>query len=121
MALNVSGFSSTALEYKAFHDTAVVNTMVGNVTGSSGRLYHLQFDNTAANTAVYYKIYFSASASVANDPDLKIYVAGSTQEILEIPGGVAFTELSYMCSTTIGGNANQGASGTVVKLYGVTS
>ena len=58
MALNVTGFSSTALDYKAFHDTAVTGVLVGNVTGSSGRLYHLQLDNTTAGTAVYYKIYF---------------------------------------------------------------
>lgn len=120
MGLNVTGFSSTALDYKAFHDTTVTEVLVGNVTGSSGRLYHLHLDNTAASTAVYYKIYFTASAGAADDPDMKIYVPGSTQEILEIPGGVAFTELSYLAATSIA-SGNQAASNTVVKLYGVTS
>lgn len=121
MALNVTGFSSASLDYKAFHDTAVVNTMVGNVTGTSGRLYHLQLDNSSSNTAVYYKVYFDADKATSDDPDLKIYVPGSTQEILEIPGGVAFTQLSYFVTTTNATSNSQAASGTTVKLYGVTS
>jgi len=118
---NVTGFSSASLDYKAFHDTAVINTMVGNVTGSSGRLYHLQLDNTATSTAIYYKIYFDADKATSDDPDLKIYVPGSTQEILEIPGGIAFTQLSYFVTTVNATSANQTVSNTVVKLYGVTS
>jgi hypothetical protein len=121
MALNVTGFSSASLDYKAFHDTAVVNTMVGNVTGTSGRLYHLQLDNSSSNTAVYYKVYFDADKATSDDPDLKIYVPASTQEILEIPAGVAFTQLSYFVTTTNATSNSQAASGTTVKLYGVTS
>lgn len=120
MALNVTGFSSSALDYKAFHDDAVVNTMVGNVTGAAGRLYHLHFDNVGG-AAVYYKIYFSAEASTANDPDMKVFVGATDAEILEIPGGVPFTELSYHCTTDIGPANSPTASGTTVKLFGVTS
>jgi len=121
MALTVSGFTGKSLDYKAFHDTDVPNTMVGNVTGTSGTLYHLFMDNTAAGTAAYYYIYFDADVTVASYPDIKIYVAGSTYEVLEIPGGVSFTQLSYYVTTDVQPDGAPAATGTVQKLYGVTS
>lgn len=119
MALTVSGFSSTSLDYKAFQDTAVTNVMVGNVTGNAGSLYSLDVTNSTG-TVMYIKIYFSAAAIVTADPDLKLLIAGSTREVITIPGGVPFTELSYFATTTITTGSPAVTGGTVL-LSGVTS
>ena len=120
MALTVSGFSSSTLDYKAFNDTAVVNVMVGNVTGTSGTLYSLDVTN-GVNALMYLKIYLDAAAVLSGDPDIKIQIVGSTREVLTFPGGIPFTELSYFATTTIGTSGSPSAPGGTVSLMGVTS
>lgn len=120
MALTVSGFSSTALDYKAFQDTAVVNVMVGNVTGSSGTLYSLDMTNSTGSV-MYIKIYLSAAAVKSADPDWKIQVAGSTREVITLPSGLTFTELSYFATTTQTTSGSPSAPGGAVSISGVTS
>ena len=125
MALTVTGFSATTFDYKAFQDTAVVNTMVGNVTGSAGNLYEIEVEN-GGNSVIYAKIYLRASVTTAEDPDIKLEIpanggSGTVTEKLCIPGGLAFSELSYFVTTTSATSNSQAASGTTVKMYGVTS
>jgi len=120
MALTVTGFSTTALDYKIVNESGSVNTMDGNVTGSSGSLYFLDIDNQVS-AVMYIKVYTTANAVIADDPSIKFELASTAKEKIVFPDGLAFTELSFFSTTTKATSGSPSAPGGTVTITAVTS
>ena len=100
MALTISEFGTPTLKYRILkEDGATTNAISfhGNVTGATGSLYDIYIVN--GNAGMFLKVYFSAGAASSDDPDLKIELATGVTELISIPGGVVFTELSFFFTT----------------------
>ena len=120
--LKVTAFKSDTLTYKIVSDTtltAVVNT---DVTTGSGVLHSFDVDNQHGANNTYLKISLTAANPVVGTtvPDIQIRVGPSTAIRVVIPGGVAFTKLSFwqVDSPTTAGTT---ASGSPVIVSMVTT
>lgn len=122
MALTISEFGTPTLGYKILKEDGAVTNEVsfhGNATGNSGVLYAIHVANGAAG--MFLKVYFGSAAAKSDDPDLKIQIQSNQTEFISLPGGVAFTELSFF-STVDEETANSPtAPGVAVVVYMITS
>ena len=109
MALKVSGFNSSALDYKiVYFDNQSTPTAAiqENVTGSNGILYSVDIDNKSGSVAVVRLSDYPSPVlgnSTAGQADMFWAVPATTAKRIEIPGGVAFSQLNLW--TTLGGVA----------------
>jgi len=87
---------------KYIEDIEANNLVQEDVTGTNSTIYYVEIDNTLNSTAVYFKIWDSASPDVsADDPVHKIKVEALDSLIMHIPEGLMLnTGLSYACVTT---------------------
>jgi len=102
-------------------DTDTLNTLRGDITGSSGTFYDVHIVNGRTNTA-FVKLYDAATATVGTTaPDWIFQVPPGTTRSYSFPDGVTFTNLSYACVTS-GGTAGttSPSGGTTVILHIVT-
>ena len=94
MAFKATGFHD-AVSYKIIHESAATNNDYQNVTTSPGSLYSIKAYNSNSTDA-YLKFFDTANAlGGQSDPILVLRVTGSATEIYEIPGGLAFDNLSF--------------------------
>ena len=122
MALTISEFGTPTLGYRILKEdggTTNAITFHGNATGTSGKLHDIYVVNGAAG--MFLKIYFSAAAASSDDPDIKIELASGATEMISLPGGVSFTELSFFSTVTGATSNSQAAPGVAVVVYMITS
>ena len=122
MALTISEFGTPTLGYKILKEDGGTTNAIsfhGNATGSNGTLYAIHVAN--GNAAMFLKVYFGAAAAKGDDPDLKIEIAANATEMISLPGGVAFTELSFFSTTDAATGASPTAPGVAVVVYMITS
>ena len=117
MALSVSGYSSSALAYKVVHESNASDTANLDVTGSSGRLYSIDIDQQTA-TACYLKMKLTAGTVTVGttEPDLLIELPASGKAKFDIPGGLAFSQLSFWV-TDAAATSDTGDPGTVLITF----
>ena len=86
---------------KRYTDTAVTNSAVNAVSGSS-TIFHIEFDNTANTAVTYLKIYEATSVTLGTtEPSIIVKAAGATKEYVSIPMGLALgTGISYVATRT---------------------
>ena len=123
MALKVTGFATSALPYKVVTETASTNTMGSNVTGATGTMYSLDFDNQA-NATVYLKCHLSTTGgTLGGDEDIKIrFPTGANgKKRIVMPAGIAFTELSLFTTTTHGTSGTPAAPSTGAIISATTT
>mgnify|MGYP003628706485 CR=1 FL=1 len=122
MALTISEFGTPTLGYKILKEDGATTGAIsfhGNATGSSGTLHDIYVTNGAAG--MFLKIYFGSAAAKSDDPDLKIQIQSGQTELISLPGGVAFTELSFFSTTDEATGASPTAPGVAVVVYMITS
>jgi hypothetical protein len=95
--LKVTAFKSDTLTYKIVSDTTLTSTVNTDVTTGSGVLHCFDVDNQHAGNTAYLKISLTAANPVPGTtvPDIQMRVGSSTAIRVVIPGGVAFTKLSF--------------------------
>ncbi len=95
--LKVTSFKSDTLTYKIVSDTTLTSTVNTDVTTGSGTLYCIDVDNQHAANTAYLKISLTAANPVVGTtvPDIQIRMGSSSAARVAIPGGVAFTKLSF--------------------------
>jgi len=122
MALTVSAFTSTTLDYKIVKETASTSTPVNNVTGASGSLYSISVTN-AASQPVYVKLVDSTSSVPGTTaPSLMLKVANGTSLTWQVPGGVVFANgFSFWAVQLPGVGDSTAPSGGNVAVVLVTS
>ena len=96
MAIAKGGFRRT-LSYKISTDSALSNTIVQDITGSSGRIY---FVKAVGGSGDAYIKFYDTDPAVAGTtvPKMGLYVKASTTTEMYIPEGVSFTNsISIYC------------------------
>ena len=84
-----------AVDYKIIRESATTTTVISNVTTTPGSLYSVKMINGSSSIA-YLKIFDAAAVTLGTtQPILVLPVAGSGNEVYEIPGGLPFTTLSF--------------------------
>ena len=116
MAFKATGFHD-AVSYKIVHESAATNSDYQNVTTSPGTLYTIKAYNSNSNAA-YLKFYNTANAVGGQSaPILVLRVSGQTTELYEIPGGLAFDNLSFTATLNKNPTDNTSPTATLdVKL-----
>ena len=94
--LKVANFDSDTLTYKIVSDTTLTNVPNVDVTASSGVLLSGIMHNQG-NAVIYIKISLTATTVTVGTtvPDLTLMIPSGQSIRLTIPGGVAFTKLSF--------------------------
>jgi hypothetical protein len=120
--LKVANFDSGTLKYKIVSDTTLGAGANVDVTTGSGTLYNIDVDNQDASNPCYVKISLTASTVTVGTtvPDIILKLATSTAYRITIPGGVAFSKLSFW-QTTTAADAATTTSATPVIVTMVTS
>jgi len=124
MALKVSGFNSVAIDYKivSYDNTNSPSSAIQeNVTGSSGTLYSVDMDNKSGSVAII-RLQDYASPVLGNSTsglaDMFWAVPATTAKRVEIPGGIAFSQLNLW--TTANGpvleTANPASGGLIITI-----
>ena len=97
MTLKVSGFSGTAIDYKIveFDNTNTPTAAIQeNVTGASGSWYSLVYTVTGGSD-VFVRLWDGTTPTLGTDPSTWTFlVATGATERIEVPTGVAFTQLN---------------------------
>ena len=106
MAITRGGTGRRDLSYKLTIDTAVTNTMVTDVTGSSGGLYALEV--VTGGGAVFLRFY-DADAPVAGTtvPLMTFMVPASSTFSTVIPEGIGFANSISYCATKHDSNPSE--------------
>jgi hypothetical protein len=118
-------FDSDVLTYKVIYDSTLDATPNDDVTTEPGFLYSIVIANTNGTHAGVLKISLTATtvtlgAGSPTPPDIMISVPLSTTTRVTIPGGVAFTKLSFW-QTTSTADAAATATSTAFAVTLVTS
>jgi hypothetical protein len=120
--LKVTAFKSDTLTYKIVSDTTLTAAVNTDVTTGSGVLHSFDVDNQHPGDTTYLKISLTAANPVVGTtvPDVQIRVGPQLKISVIIPGGVAFTKLSFwqVDSPTTAGTT---ASGSPVIVSMVTT
>jgi len=90
------------------------STEEDNVSGSSGKLYGIEIDNTLNTVACYIKAVNIANAtSTSHSAMWKFYAPASTKQTYMIPAGAAFSVgFSAWATTTAANGTTQAFDGT---------
>jgi hypothetical protein len=117
MALTVTGFSNTSLSYKIATESNASDSLSSDIFGGSGTLYAIDFDNQSSNPA-FLKIYLrSGTVTVGTtQPDLMLHLEANKASTLQLPAGLAFTQLSFWV-TDAAPTSDTGDPGTVVLTF----
>jgi hypothetical protein len=95
MALSVSGFEP-AFDYRIVYETTGGTTANKNVTLTSGSLLSVDIDNQYGTNACYVKIFDGDDPTPGTSiPQFTFRCASADAQRYEIPGGVAFSALSF--------------------------
>ena len=126
MALTVTGFSSNALAYKIATETNASDSASLDIFGGSGTLYAINFDNQDTSNDAYLRLKLTSGAVTVGttQPDMVFHLddaAGSAASqqsaiTIQIPGGVAFDQLSFWV-TDGAAYSDTGDPGTVVLSF----
>ena len=97
MTLKVSGFSSAIATYKIVKDAVSNATAETDVTGTSGRIYHIDVSNTAGTHVSYAKFKLTSGTVTpgTTEPDMMLAAPPSTAKAYSFPNGLAFEQLSF--------------------------
>lgn len=97
MTLKVSGFSSAVATYKVVSDADSDENAETDVTGTSGRIYHIDVSNQAGTHTSYAKFKLTSGTVTpgTTEPDMMLVAGPSTGQAYEFPGGLAFEQLSF--------------------------
>tara|TARA_R100001224_G_scaffold107781_1_gene83404 strand:+ start:462 stop:839 length:378 start_codon:yes stop_codon:yes gene_type:complete len=100
MALSSAQFDSTVLTYRIIKQTITNATPNVDVTSESGRLYEISLVNGSSSNA-YFKLTLSDEAVTVGTtlPEMMIRVNAAESKRWYIPGGLAFTRLSFWAVT----------------------
>ncbi len=97
MALKVSGFSGTAIDYKIVefdNSNTPTSAIQENVTGTSGAWYSITCAVTGGSP-VYVRLWDGSTPTLGTDPPTWTFrVKNGETERVEVPGGVSFTQLN---------------------------
>ena len=100
MALSSAQFDSTVLTYKIIKQTITNATPNVDVTSESGRLYEISLVNGSSSNA-YFKLTLTDEAVTVGTTltEMMIRVNAAESKQWHIPGGLAFTRLSFWAVT----------------------
>ena len=113
MALTATSFHD-AVPFKVITDLSVTTSALAvNVTGGSGRLFSVFIDNSKTCAVVYTKIYTTGSPELTTTvPSLVLRTEALDSETYQIPYGLAFTELSFGCTSDANPVSRSAPAGT---------
>jgi hypothetical protein len=119
MAISSAIFDSTVLSYKIVKQTITNATANIDVTAESGDLYEISIVNGSSSNAYVKFALTENSVTVGTTvPQIVLRVNSSTTRRWSIPGGVAFTKLSFWAVT--GSPDANTTSPTLLSGVGVT-
>jgi hypothetical protein len=123
MAVSIVSQDFCSMSKRMIHDSSVSNSIVNNVTLSSGTLYNLEIDNTGAGTptAVYFKIWDNTNPTLGTtEPDYYWKIPANVKRNINLDGLVLSNGFSYAC---VKGSAvdNTVAPDTTVQIYAIIS
>jgi len=115
MTLKVSGFTSSAATYKVVSDADSDENAETDVTGSGGRIYHIDVSNQAGTHTSYAKFKLTSGVVTpgTTEPDMMLVAGPSTAQAYEFPGGLAFEQLSFW-TTRSAATSDQTAPNTTI-------
>ena len=118
MSLKVSGFSSAAATYKVVSDADSDSGVETDVTGSGGRIYHIDISNTQATHTSYVKFKLTAGTVTVGttEPDMMLVAGPSTAQAYEFPSGLAFEQLTYWTTRNPATSDNTGPNTTILTI-----
>ena len=119
MAIKVSGFSGTAIDYKIvdFDNTNTPTAAIQeNVTGTSGAWYSVVCTVTGGSP-VYVRLWDGSTPTLATDPSTWTFrVKNGETERIEVPGGVAFTQLNLATTGAVAALDNTAPAACTVTI-----
>ena len=117
MSSNLKTADLANLTYSIIYDSTLDATPVVDVTQNTGYLYGIVVANTDANDAGCLKICLSATTVTVGGnsgtaPDIRIKVPANTTTRIMIPGGIAFSKLSFWQTTSPADDSTTSSSST---------
>ena len=120
MALTVTGCSNNSLSYKIASESDASDSLSSDIFGGGGTLYAIDFDNQSGNSA-FLKLYLrsgtvTAGGNSGSEPDMMFKLAANKATTIQLPAGLAFTQLSFWV-TDAAATSDTGDPGTVVVTF----
>ena len=106
-------FSNRGSNVKVIKDSALSNTVVPNILGSSGTVKILRLVNGSSGTINYFKMYDNINpTSGTTEPDIIIPVATSTTQFVYAVDGFTFSNGASIIASATDGVDNTAAAHT---------
>lgn len=115
MSLSVTQIA-TPLGSKLVQETAAGVSPKNNVTGASGAIYMIEYDNSANAATAFLKLYDHAAPTVGTTAaSLVIPIAASARRAIAMPEGLPFSVGISFAVTALADQGNTGApTGNVI-------
>ena len=122
MAITITN-QTIGLTNRVLKDTAVTNTAVTNVTGTSGSVYLFYANNAANSHATYIKFYDTVDAPTVGTtvPDYVFMIDASSSQQFIMTAGTAFANGISYTAVREGGTAGTTAPANALTVWMVTS
>jgi|TARA_R110001583_G_scaffold147362_4_gene299438 hypothetical protein len=127
MALTVTGFSNTSLNYKLASETNAGVTPSTDIFGGAGTLHSIFVDNQNTSNAAYLKIKLIAGTVTVGTtkPDMMFHLAAAASTShadrsvtqISFPAGIRFNQLSFWVTDQPAWDDSAGDPGTVVLSF----
>jgi len=118
MTLKVSGFNSAAATYKVVNDADSDENAETDVTGTSGRIYHIDVSNTAGTHVSYAKFKLTSGTVTpgTTEPDMMLAAPPSTAKTYSFPSGLAFEQLSFWTTRAAATSDTTAPNTTIITI-----